>query len=153
MQLLIGPCSSDQVGGAQRRGVRCEQFIIPENRNIFSEECDVLLHLISSPVWPHVTEMDAEDPTRRRIAFNPRYQKKGKRVIKCFPRFPVKLFQDEIYLSSFMFPYLRERSKIYLSKENFNVDRSIFKIYLLKLFISETFTLDMSIHQLLFHKL
>ena len=128
MQLLIGPCSSDQVGGAQRRGVRCEQFIIPENRNIFSEECDVLLHLISSPVWPHVTEMDAEDPTWRRIAFNQRNQK-GKRVIKCFPRFPVKLSQDEIYQSSSMFPYPRERR----SKENFNVNRSIFEIHLLKL--------------------
>ena len=30
-------------------GVRCEQFIFPEDRNIFSAVCDALLHLLSSP--------------------------------------------------------------------------------------------------------
>ena len=61
-QLLIGHCHHNKVGGSQRRGVRCEQFILAEDRNIFSAVCDALLHLISSPEEKIITCWRGKQP-------------------------------------------------------------------------------------------
>ena len=105
-------------------GVRCEQFIFAEDRNIFSAVCDALLHLLSSPDHHMWCQREAKDPTQRRISSNHRDEKR-KRVIKCFPS----------------------------SCQTFSVwNLSWFHVRWKKVKI-KTFTLDMSIHHQLFHKL
>ena len=81
--------------------MRCEQFIIPEDRNIFGSECDVLLHLIS-PSGAACDDTDhCKDPDPEEDRLQSEGSEREKRV-NCFPRFPVEFSQVEIYMGFYV---------------------------------------------------
>ena len=124
-RLLIGRCHHNMVGDAQRRAWGVNSLSL-RRIEIFLARCVTRCYISSHllTITCDAREREAKDPTQRRISSNHRDEKR-KRVIKCFP----------ISCQTFLVWNLSW----------FHVKGKKIKL--------KTFTLDMSIHHQLFHKL